>query len=114
MGKNSLTPSGLLPAAQSLSAAVPSPPVPNPTTTGRYRFWSWRRWPLRLVLLAVLLVCLALGAGNWYRYFQSVAYYRRAEKARQVFDYPRAQHLAQLCLQAWPNDPQTYFLLARI
>jgi len=87
-------------------AGAPSTPRPG--------FWSWRRRPFRFLLLGILLLCLILGGSNWYHYLWAVHYYRAAEKARQQRDFSRAQSFARLSLQAWPNDPQTYFFLARI
>jgi len=92
---------------------VGTPPTPA-TAPARPGFWSWRRWPLKIALLLALLVCLGLGSKNWYGYLRASQYYRAAEKALAHRDYRQAQALARLAQEAWPNDPQTAFLLARI
>src|SRR5262249_28912741 len=57
---------------------------------------------------------LGLGGKNWYRYLRAGQYYRGAEKALAHRDYRQALALARLAQEAWPNDAQTAFLLARI
>src|SRR5438128_4347065 len=62
-------------------AGAPSTPRPG--------FWSWRRRPLRFLLLGILLLCLILGGRYLYQYFCVVHYCRAVEKARQQRDFSR-------------------------
>jgi tetratricopeptide (TPR) repeat protein len=109
-------PSNAKPAAPSAQPpAAPQAAAPTPDTERLPRWWLNPRTRLAVggALVAVCLVALAWAGQVIYRQIDAHVRWRKAHEAIANYDLEAARTHLLRCVEVWPDDGETHFLLAR-
>ncbi len=89
-------------------------PTRSPTSPERPPARFGQRFRRRALVLGVML---ALGAAGWFwgvPQWRARGHWRAAQDAAERRDFAAAREALERCREAWPNDPQVHFSLARV